>query len=654
MGIAGPERWRRALTAERLVLVALALLAAGLSLLVQHLLLPLLSKNLDEGVYLFQAHMLREGMVSLPAESHGTFFRPWLSGEADGRIFTEYQVGFPAFLALSDLVLGSARHGLVLVAAASVVTVHGWARALLGDGRTAMVATVLASFSPLAVLHSGLVVTYSLTVLLLTAGGWATLAAVARRSWRMAAGAGLLWGGALLVRPLDALIVMAPMGLLALVRLRRAGLLTLAGTAPLAGAVVAGIVPALGATLAYNTATTGSATSFPNMAADPLNTFGFGTRRLMEGEATVAYGRSEAWTALLDNVGTVPSWTLGGIVVVGLALVGALARGRGAERLVLVAIVLAFPLVYLTWWATVLSGIKALNGIGPHYYVPSFTALAVLAARGAVVALPRLPRPRVALAVVVAAGLVATGWALPDKLADKRQTTTSFRTTEGLVPDDLGHAVVLVDDARPYVLARFPFLQPDPTLTDDVLIGASQGPLDPRILDHFPDREVYRLREELRPGDELLGPSGSFRRLDRVAGVELTVTMEVTTLHPDRQARAVVRVGDRVERVALGPTGADGDLLDPAPALSWTLGPEGPWAVTGPTEVVVGVELSRRGDFTDVEAVEHHLGLDVGPEGELRTMVPGVGWHQVRFGGPDPLRFREDVDRWITATVTPL
>ena len=72
----------------RIGLVALAALSGVASFIVYRTIFPLDSGDLDEGVYVFQAHMLLHGLVSLPAHQFGEFFRPWLSGQRAGRIFT--------------------------------------------------------------------------------------------------------------------------------------------------------------------------------------------------------------------------------------------------------------------------------------------------------------------------------------------------------------------------------------------------------------------------------------------------------------------------------------------------------------------------------------------------------------------------------------
>lgn len=485
----GSHTWR----GHRAALALLATAAAGASLLVQHHVVPLLSANLDEGAYLFHAEMLLDGRVTLSADRYGDFFRPWLSGERDGRIFFEYQVGFAGLLAGAERLLGSMRLGLAVVAAWNVVAVYGFARALWRDHRAALWTAGLVAASPMLVLHSGLFLTYVATLAALASAGWAALVAVERSSTGHMALAGLALGAALLVRPLDALAVAALLGTLVLYRARATGA-QWARLAAWAGVACLAAIPALLVTGWYNARTTGSATQFPNMAADPLNRFGFGDRRLVEGEPIVEYRLTHALGALRRNLFAIPSWTLGGPLLVLAAAWGVTRRGASLERAVVVAIGLAFPAVYFFWWATRLSAIGATNGIGPHYYVPTFLAVGLLAARGIVDLLDRTRLPTWGLAAVL---VLATAWALPDKLKVQRDVTDYHRAAKAAIPDDLDNAVVAVEyGGRPYLLSRFPFLVTDADLEGDVIYAVDRGPANTELARMFPGRAVYRLAED--------------------------------------------------------------------------------------------------------------------------------------------------------------
>jgi len=606
-----------------LALAGLALVAFLASLAVHRYLLPRLSGNRDEGVYLYQARLLLHGRLTLPAGRYGAFFRPWLTGERNGRLFTEYQLGFPAALAGFLLVLGSVHLGLALVAALTVPAGYGFADELLDDKRVALAAAAFLTLSPIFLLHSGLVLTYGLTILAALTAGWAALRGARLGSTPLLLTSGLAMGAVVLTRPEDAILVGLPLVVLLVIRLHRVGRLDTLRRAVPAGAV--GVVIAIAVTLWYNARTTGSALDFPNTTADPLNTFGFGLRRLILTDGPFRYDVGMAVSSLWANVRAVPSWLLGGPLVLLLAAVGLWPRDRRAERLTLLAIALAFPVGYFFWYATALSGLHATNGIGPHYYLPSIVALLVLAAAGAV----RLAT-RPAFAVVLAAALVgATAWAIPDKLADARKVTHDYRVAQTLVPPHLDHALVFLAATRPYLLWDQPFLQNAPDLSGRIVYALDRGPRDAALLAQMPGRIPYRLRPALRPGDPVGHPTGGFERLAVVQGPRLRIGASVGDLPAGAWVRVSATIGGTA--LELPPAITDGRARSSG---AWVVAP-GPARAAGDialdggpgtvTPVVLIVEASTSPDFAVSRRWRMQLPVEVEADGSLLAVTPGLG-----------------------------
>jgi len=394
--------------------------------------------------------MLLHGKLTLPAARYGEFFRPWLSGERHGLLFTEYQFGLPVLLAAFVAVLGSVHTGVAAVAGLTVLALYGFTDELLGDTKVALTAAAIYVVTPIFMVQSALVLTYGVTVLCLLSAGWAPLRGARLTSVRYFVVGGLFLGAVVLTRPFDALLFGVPVAPLVLVRLERAQRLRLLVRA--GAAVALGILPFVAVTLWYNAATTGSLLSFPNNTADPLNTFG-------------------ARSSLGANLWSVPSWLFGGPVALVLCVIGlGGSRLRRGERLVLLAMFAIFPAGYLFWWATRLSAAFATNGLGPHYYLPGMVGLVVLSALGPV----RIPtRPAVTIATAVAR-VAATGWAVPDKITDARRTTDEYEHVKALVPPNLDHALVFIYD-KPYPLAAWPFLQDQRTSTAGSSTPSTEG-----------------------------------------------------------------------------------------------------------------------------------------------------------------------------------
>ena len=609
---------------ERLILAGLCLFSFVASYLIYRTLFPLFSADLDEGVYVFHSRMFRAGMLTLPSESHGDFFRPWLSGETDGQIFTQLQPGMPGFLALGSL-LGSYRVAVALLAPVTVVAVRGLTLELFGHRWTAMGAAALIAFSPILLVHGAVVLTYLLTTAAVTGASWAWLAAVRRQSWPLGIVAGAVAGVALVTRPLDAALFVAPFGILGLVRLRRnAG--HWGSARPLLLGAAAGALPFVVGLLLYTAAVTGSPFRFPNTAADPLNNFGFGVRRLLPTEPTIDYDVVDAFRALRDNVRAIPGWIVGGPVALALAVVAVLSsRGRRPEILATLIAGLAFPVAYFFWWATKLSACCADNWLGPHYYVPAYVALAILVAFG----VSRIRWTKTIAAITVVVGLAFTAYAIPDKVSTNRAFKDDYARVDALLPDDLTAAVVLMDtDGKPYILSRWPFLVTDPELGGDVVFAAEYSPEASLLPARFPDRDFYRLRLEMRPGDtDIFRPSGGFTSLDVTRGERIEFTVTIDRDHPVLRDRTVqtlyVRVGD-TEIVNEPPDGP----------RTFTVGhgddPEADITVDEATEIVVGITIETpSGDAT--ERAEQRIGVAIDDDDRLIVLTPGAGYFEFAF-----------------------
>ena len=124
----------------------------------------------------------------------------------------------------------------------------------------------------------------------------------------------------------------------------------------------------------------------------------------------------------------------GGVLLLVAAVFGAVVLPRNAERLTLIGLTFVFPAGYFFWWATKLSGSTALNGLGPHYYLPSFIPIAALAAYGLTRLLDRRQPLLVVLAVLALVG--ATAWSVPDKY--QRESRCDEGVPTGAAPRALG------------------------------------------------------------------------------------------------------------------------------------------------------------------------------------------------------------------------
>ncbi|MCK9932410.1 hypothetical protein MXD62_35610 [Frankia sp. Mgl5] len=639
------------------VVAVVALLSFVASLVLRATLYPDGSGDADEAAYILQARMLLEGRLTLDAGAVEPFFRPWLTGVHDGRVFTKYLPGWPALLALSQALFGTMAVAPAAVAGVWVVGTYRLARELFDHAWSAVAAAVGVALSPLVLLHTALPLAYApgAAVLVLASAELLRGARTGARAALVGGGAGL--GLVLLIRPFDVVLVVLPVIVLAAVRRRR----ELGTLLRRSGWAVIGALPLVAALLAYCWRVTGSPLRMPLSASDPLDRFGFGPRRILPSESSFLFTRRLALDALQETLEVAPSWFFGGAALIALAAVGLVAPRRRLERLFLLATTGVVLAGYTFWWGSAFAMPGLRNGLGPHYHLAAFTPVVILAADGARwlwtflpaqsplfrrpgTSVPgtarglawRIVRPgAVALAV---AGLVAiTVPTLQPRIDVQRGVNEGNDFLAALLPDNLGGpAVVLVTPMVPSRYTQVPYhsLRNSPGLDGPVVFAADIGPGSAALPDRMPDRAMFRLRP-----DEIADPAvpgsfrGSFVPLRQVTGSRVEIRVQVripgdagTAPVRPGDARLYVRLGGEVRalRTAVPVTITHTFVLTTGPGT----GPDeiGTAGASLPAELVVG--------FTDGTgpasgAWEERFPLVRRPGGDLSLLAPGLGWRRL-------------------------
>jgi hypothetical protein len=392
---------------------------------VAHELFPDRSGNNDEAVYVYQAEVLRSGDLTTPIGPTTDFVRPWMSGTHDDHLVMVFQPVFPAILALSDLLFGSMRVAVALIAAACIPLAFRLTSVLLDDERAGVVAAALFAASPLVIVHSGLYLEYLLavalemTVLLLVVTATRSMPRVS--TGRLVA-AGLAHGVLFFARPLEAIVL----GVVVLVYLAlRTGRISLVGRS--VGLVVLGAIPMLLLCLAYNTAITGHPLRFPLWATGGDNAFGFGPRRIATGSPVTDFRLHDAWFALRVNLRAFPHWFAGGLVSVAVALYGTVQLWRSGRRRVvatMATLTVLVPAAYFFYWGNLLIATSGRNLFGPHYYLALLVPAVVVTSAG-VVDLARRGG-HLAVGALVLAMLIGSGIEVRDKIDANVQSRDSI------------------------------------------------------------------------------------------------------------------------------------------------------------------------------------------------------------------------------------
>lgn len=640
-----------------LPLTLLAAVAAGLAVVVHLVYFPRYSPDADEAAYLLQARALSHGHLTLSAAAHGRFFRPWLTGEYHGRLFTKYLPGLPAVLAASLKLFGSAVPALGVIAASWVVSTYAAAVQLLGDRRPALLASGLVALSPIALVQSSLYLSYALNSALLFGGVAATLVGLSRAERRWSVLSGVFFGCALLTRPFDVWLVLLPLVMLVALRYRREVRRLIRA---LAWSVL-GAVPLVGLLLAFNAAVTGSALRMPLPGVEPLDTFGFGIRRIMPADPLTAYYGRRAVAATARNLILVPKWGAGGVLLVVLAVLGAVAARRRIETWFLVTVSLAFPAAYFFFWGNYIASQGLGQVIGPFYYTTVFVPLAILAAQG-ILALSHATPTRLrtpALAALTVVALILTGLNMQSVRRFHVERRQQAEHLLSLIPARSRlrlPAVVLVQIpfGSRYVGVNQPYLENDPGLHSPVLFAASNAAEDNHLADEAPGRALYVFRPQEPSGGSVFNPTavGTFVPLAVVRGTRLRASVEARSARPGRCLTAYLRWGPEQLRRELTCSARPGQVY----RTDFVIGPRGdlPLPPTG-TDVLLTVGVGNRaphGSAADLAETRISLGVRSGQQPEAVALVPGEPWRLLNL--PRGQTWLEaDAARQFTYRLTP-
>ena len=575
------------------MVVVLAISSFVLSLVVADQLFPFMSANNDEAVYLFQARIFRTGHLTLPADDYRDFFRPWMSAEHDQQLVLVFQPVFPALLALSDLVFGSMRVALGLIAGGSVLLVYALGRELGLPQRARVIACALFALSPFAVVQSALYLEYLLAVAmemavltLLLAG----LRSTASRRTRRLTAAGLVYGLLVFTRPLEGLMLGAAMGLFLIVRER-----SLARSLRLLAWPAVGAIPIVALMLAYNTQLTGRPLRFPLWAIGGNNSFGFGKRNIIDGSPLIDATLLNGLKALHQNMRSLPHWMFGSILIVPLAAYGLWQRRRDATTVLLAAIGVLFPLAYLFYWGNLLI-VNGRKQIGPHYYMALMLPTIVFAA----IALERLVVYRKSLATLVFVSLVvATVIELPDKIDRNDYFTDIYRAEQAEIDSEVdGNAVVIlpITPDGPYLLHPRGWLTNDFTLNGPILYAADRGAENIELSRRFSDRKIYRL-QAVETGRNPLTFRPSVREVVAVKAASYKRTISAKVPRESTRVNAYVQTTNENRRsCATAPSGGTARVTVQMSAAGVELtgctgGPINLGASAAPATLLVGLEL---------------------------------------------------------------
>ncbi len=471
--------------------MALGVGAVAVALLARHLLYPAFSWNRDESVYLWQVSGLQHGQLTSTTGGFPGSFHPWLAGIRGHSFFSQYTLGWPLILLAAKVGFGSPDAALAFGTALTVVGTYLLAREITGNDRIAWISGTVMLVSPIVVIQSGIFLGYLFTLGLGLLFTTAVISGFRTAKKGRLVVAGLLVGWIFMTRPFDAVLWgLAVVGVLAWEHRREPKVLFTNAIA-----IGLGFLPLLVATLVYNKHVTGAFGQFPITAADPLDTFGFGHKRIMPTFHPANYTVGQALRSTSKQGVFLPIFLAGSYVLAGLAVWGLWRRRRESGTRVLIAITFAFPAGYFFFWGMFVSS-PTMPLSGPIYFIPLYAVLAI----AGVTEMVRWWKERRRITVwLLVAMVVLTVPVAVNRIDVNRRISESQLPCErssASVPD---HSLVFVWQSGDYLMFLNPYSANRPSITGAVIWAADKGTANLDLMAAYPHRHAFLQQTSIAP-----------------------------------------------------------------------------------------------------------------------------------------------------------
>ncbi len=368
----------------------------------------------DHVAYEVQAEQLLEGHLVVPDDVQlPPAVAPFTAPAPDGRAF-KYLPGTAAVGAASIWLSGDIGLALAATLALVAVSTSGAAGALGWSPSRRALAAALVAASPVVLSNGAALLSYVPALACLTTALWLVLAAtgphrrphgdpldLAVRPAAALAGvtaAGLLLGATLLVRQVE---VVAWIGVFVIWCALRPGA-TPRTRGLQAAALLAGTVPGVVAVLVLDHHITGNALQIPFTLVSPTDRIGWGSRKVFSTDAAETFTLVKALRTTPRATFDLLMWTLLGPALAVGAVIATWVRRHSPAHMLLVALGLIIPVVFLFTWANA-HAVQAgfYMRVGPFYLLPCIPPLVLLGVDG----LAQLPRKALGLIVVAALAL---------------------------------------------------------------------------------------------------------------------------------------------------------------------------------------------------------------------------------------------------------
>ncbi len=466
---------------------------------INQFLFPYYSNNHDEGVYIFQAKMLAEGNIYLKTNDYSNFFDMWFIINDGEKIYSKYSPLHSLILSFFYVLFGNMRLAIGIISCVSLIFVYLITKEIY-DIDTAKLASVICLSSPLFLLISGTYLSYTSSFLLSAIFIYffiRSLKDLNNDNKKYTLISGMALGILFFDRPYDAILVGSPFMIYlfykAITEKKRYITIKL-------GITILSFLPIFLITLSYNYILTGDPLLFPFNKYEPLDTLGFGIKRMSSYSPVYLFTPElsiDATKIFLSQL--LFNWTSAGIFFIGFILIK-IFRKRLFELSVYETLLLmlfaSIILGNLMFWGLFhFSRWKeALEIYGPTYYFGLLLPISVISGKlvGYISESIRYNSRTVKLAILILIVFANIFLIIPKIDINYKYTEKNEKLYDPIVKSGMSNSLIFIPTIYgPYLQHPFGFLINDPSFNGPIVYAKDLGNRNIQLMKKYKDRDYY-------------------------------------------------------------------------------------------------------------------------------------------------------------------
>lgn len=474
---------------SHLFVISAALISFSIIVLLNQFVFPYYSNNHDEGVYIFQMKMLAQGDIYLKSTNYSDFFNAYFVINDGEKLYGKYTPVHPLILSIFYILFGDVRLAIGFLAALNIIFLYFISMEIY-DSDTAKIATIICLSSPLFLIISSTYLPYTTSLLLSQIFIYFVIKSLKNDSKKYPLVAGVVLGILFFTRPYDAVLVGAPFILYIIYKI-----ITGEGRQTFTIKLfflLAFFLPVFLITLTYNYILTDSPFLFPFNKYGPLDTLGFGIKRMSIYTPLYLFTINKSINATAITVyNLLFNWTLTGPFIIGFITLLILKTKRTIFDGLFLALLASVILGNFFFWgiSTFIQWENGMGQFGPVYYYILILPLSLISGRYIFYISDSTKVKSLILVVFILINII---FILPKIELNYKYTEKNEKMYAPIIKGNITNALIFLPTPYgPFIHHPFGYLINDPSFNGSVTYAQNLGNSNIKLIKAYSNRDYY-------------------------------------------------------------------------------------------------------------------------------------------------------------------